>query len=147
VNRLDYDTLGKIRNQDTTPQVELLWRGMFCSSDSQLYFRNGRDWLISRIYDPKLGMSLRNEYSEVIHYFGLLARSEIDLGLRPLPIPKAPDSGGLGELDDVSSDADATSVKYYVRTCLRWVFVRVTVNGITYYDFKCTLWDDVGYST
>jgi hypothetical protein len=29
VNRLDYDQLGKIRNQDTTPQVELLWRGMF----------------------------------------------------------------------------------------------------------------------
>jgi hypothetical protein len=29
VNRLDYDTLGKIRNQDTTPQVELLWRGWY----------------------------------------------------------------------------------------------------------------------
>ncbi len=41
VNRLDYDSLGKIRNQDTTPQVELLWRGMFLEEESDFYYSNG----------------------------------------------------------------------------------------------------------
>ncbi len=51
VNRLDYDTLGKIRNQDASPQVELLWRGMYFNSDSQLYF----DYDFCNIIDPDFG--------------------------------------------------------------------------------------------
>jgi len=51
-NRLDYDTLGKIRNQDTTPQVELLWRGMFWDEDVNLYISNNK----STIYFP-IGLS------------------------------------------------------------------------------------------
>ena len=34
INRLEYDHLGKIRSQTTTPQVELLWRRLFAGIES-----------------------------------------------------------------------------------------------------------------
>jgi len=40
VNRLEYDFLGKLRNQTTTPQVELLWKGNFLIPDlNNVYYR------------------------------------------------------------------------------------------------------------
>jgi len=54
VNRLEYDFLGKLRNQTTTPQVELLWRGSFCNNESELYIDFG-------LYNPMLGKSI-DEY-------------------------------------------------------------------------------------
>jgi len=54
VNRLEYDFLGKIRNQTTTPQVELLWRGKFFLSDADLYLWTNRTYL------PLLGCSFTN---------------------------------------------------------------------------------------
>jgi len=49
VNRLEYDFLGKLRNQTTTPQVELLWNGMFFLDETDLYI------IICTIYDATLG--------------------------------------------------------------------------------------------
>ena len=52
VNRIDYDCLGKIRNQTTTPQLELLWRGKYFDSDVGLYVLSD-----GSIYNPITGYS------------------------------------------------------------------------------------------
>ena len=72
VNRLEYDFLGKIRNQTTTPQVELLWRGMFCNSDdSNNYIFN----CLQKYYNPVLGvyfdLAIENNSIEDISGFDL----------------------------------------------------------------------------
>ena len=56
INRIEYDHLGKIRNQAASPQVELLWRAAFYNSDTDIYF------LPLDIYDPIIG-----SYMIVIH--------------------------------------------------------------------------------
>jgi len=50
VNRIEYDQLGKIRSQTTTPQVELLWRGKYFISELEMYIFG-----IS-LSDPKIGL-------------------------------------------------------------------------------------------
>jgi YD repeat-containing protein len=49
VNRLDYDRLGNLRNSDTTPQIELLFKKSYYNSDTDLYIGE------KGVYDPKFG--------------------------------------------------------------------------------------------
>ena len=64
VNRLEYDFLGKLRNQTTTPQVELLWRGKQKLDSINFYV------LANFVYTPQTGSNLSFiPYDDVLPHY------------------------------------------------------------------------------
>ncbi len=87
VNRLDYDTLGKIRNQDAAPQVELLWNNKSFNTSLDLYFS-----INNEIYDPILGFAFDNSRN----------LDEKFVNGKVIPIPGFDyDGSGVGSLETV----------------------------------------------
>jgi len=48
INRIEYDQFGKIRNKETEPQIDLLWKGLYLNNKTGFYIANSN-------YNPKIG--------------------------------------------------------------------------------------------